>query len=117
MSIIHKPDDPRRTDSPSYAHGTRLETARQRLWSEARDLSARLDASNAVVESNRIEIARLRAFVRSARAIVQAYASKFPKHVWQGHEQDPLGAHAWLNAEAAEIGTMRDGGDPKAERT
>lgn len=63
-----------------------------------------------------LERDRHRAFVRSARGIVQAYASANPKHFWQGHgPYDPMGAHAWLVAESAEIGTARDGGDPKVE--
>ena len=60
---------------------------------------------------------RLRAFVRSARAIVQEYAREHPTHRWGEYWQDPMGAGAWLQAEAAEIGTARDGGDPKMERT
>ena len=59
---------------------------------------------------------RLRTFVRSARAIVQEYASEHPTHRWGEHWQDPMGAGAWLATEAAEIGTARDGGDPKMER-
>lgn len=60
---------------------------------------------------------RHRTFVRSARAIVQAYAAKYPRFRWDGEMIDAMGAHAWLEAEAAEIGTMRDGGNPKVERT
>jgi hypothetical protein len=61
---------------------------------------------------------RLRACVRSARGIIQEYAREHPKHswTWQGsYQSDPMGAHGWLEAEAAEIGTARDGGDPKVE--
>lgn len=60
---------------------------------------------------------RHREFVRSARGIVQEYASRHPRHTWAGAVIDPLGAHAWLSAEAREVGTMRDGGDPTVERT
>lgn len=61
-------------------------------------------------------IERLRTFVRSARPIVQAYATKNPKFAHGGHPQDPMGAHAWLEAEAEEVVTMRDGGDPKVTK-
>jgi hypothetical protein len=94
----------------------RLVAARQRLWTEARETSARLDVLKAVVESQKIEIARLRTFIRSARPIVQSYASNNPIFTMSDRcPQDPMGAHAWLEAEATEIGTMRDGGDPKVE--
>jgi hypothetical protein len=59
---------------------------------------------------------RLRTFVRCARGIVQEYANRHFRHTWAGAVIDPLGAHAWLAAEAAEIGTARDGGDPGTEK-
>jgi hypothetical protein len=66
---------------------------------------------------------RHRTFVCSARAIVQAYATDHPQFRRfkgasdDGEEVDPHGAHAWIRAEAAEVDTMRDGGNPKVERT
>lgn len=71
---------------------------------------------NATVKKREATIATLRTSIRSARRIVQHFASANPKHIWDGHEQDPLGAHAWLESERAEIGTARDGGDPKVEK-
>ena len=79
------------------------------VWAELRAHDARADAET--------ERDRYRTFIRSARRIVQAYASEHPTHVWGRYTQDPMGAHGWLAREAAEIGTMRDGGNPKVERT
>lgn len=41
-------------------------------------------------------ISELGALARDAAPIVREFASKNPKHQWEGKEQDPLGAHAWL---------------------
>ena len=68
--------------------------------------SAKKDATIASLAADRD---RHRTFVRTARAIIQAYASEHPTHVWQGSYQDPMGAHTWLSAEPSEAGTMRDG--------
>ena len=89
-------------------------TEHVRLMREARPTIAYKYEAD-LIEALAADRDRLRTFVRSARGIIQAYASANPKHVWGCHEIDPLGAHAWLAAESAEIGTMRDGGDPKVE--
>lgn len=67
-------------------------------------------------EEQAVTIAKHRIFIRSARMIVQHFASANPKHIWDGHEIDPLGAHGWIEAESAEVGTNRDGGDPKVQK-
>lgn len=95
------------------AERDRLAIENETLVSGMTQLAERAVASSTVALA---EIDRLRTFIRSARGIVQHFASENPKHIWGGHEQDPLGAHAWLAAESAEVGTSRDGGDPKVEK-
>lgn len=91
----------------------RLAIENETLVSGMTQLAERAVASSTVALA---EIDRLRTFVRSARGIVQAYASEHPKLTFQGSYQgDPMGAHTWLAAESAEVGTNRDGGDPKVE--
>lgn len=91
----------------------RVASENDTLVSGMTELAERAVASSTIALA---EIDRLRTFVRSARVIIDSFAGDYPKHGWADREQDPFGAREWLHAESTEIGTARDGGNPK-ERT
>ena len=104
--------------SAEQAEPPAVDVSREAVAEQVRILRAHVTESDVFEAAGFIEALaadrdRHRTFVRAARAIVQAYAEKYPKFMWDGEMVDARGAHAWLAAEAAEIGTMRDGGDPK----
>ena len=74
-----------------------------RLTAERDQLSNALDLAAAELEAQTKEIDRLNKVVDQAVPIVREYTRDNPKFLSRlnGKQQDPLGAHAWL--EAAEL--------------